>query len=162
MEKLLLRRLQYLLHRHRVCFEILVFVCIPVGCTNTKKITNDEWVIKYGHSQGIDFLKCKKKHPGKFSYEYTFEVSNPKLEQRTVLLKSFASNGYMFYYHGIKDTLNINLPKVIRPLRIQLYGYEEKVSLGRILLQTNLPLLRGEKSHFESIQYFVLVDSIKL
>lgn len=140
----------------------LMLICFFfLGCTNTKKLSNNEWKVNYGHFQGMDYLNCKKIILGKPIYEYTFEASNPRIKHRVILLKSVIGNGYVFYWHGVNDTMNILLPKIVLPLRHQSYDPYEKESLKKILLQTNLPLLKERQGFFDSVRYFILIDSIR-
>ena len=132
------------------------------GCAGSKKIINDEWKIEYGYFQGISYLICEKKYSDKLLYQYKFETSKNLIEQRTSLQKSFVSNGYKYLWRGVKDTSNLKLPRIVTPLKIQVYDYDEKAALGKLLLLTNLSIWKERRNYLDSLRYFVLIDSIKL
>lgn len=159
MEKLQLRILQY--NRHKTYFGLLLFILISFGCSSSKKISNEEWKIEYGYFQGISYLICEK-YPDKLLCQYKFETSRNLIEQRTSLGKSFERNGYKYFWLGVKDTSNLKLPRIVTPLKIQVYDYDEKAALGKVLLLTSLNIWKERRNYFDSLRYFILVDSIKL
>lgn len=159
MEKLQLLILQY--NRHKAYFGLLLFILISFGCSSSKKISNEEWKMEYGYFQGISYLICEK-ISDKLLCQYKFETSRNFIEQRTSLGKSFERNGYKYFWLGVKDTSNIKLLKIVRPLKLQVYDYGEKTSLGKAMLLTNLSIWNERRDYFDSLKYFVLIDSIKL
>ena len=140
---------------------LVIIICsFFIACSSSQKIQTDKWKAQYGHSQGMDYLICKKIKGNEPAWQYSFEVANNPT--RTVLIKSIIKNDYVYFWHGVSDTANILLPKVVRPLQFQPYHNDEKTSLKEILLETNLSLLKSRRDFFDEVRYFVLVDSMRM
>ena len=144
------------------CLSLLLIISCSISCVGSQNISDREWRVRQTHTNGVDFLNCQKKGSGGLRYQYVFKASDTSSINSIVALNTYIRDGFLFHWRGVIDTVNITLPKVIRPLRVKSYDQNEKRSMNGILRQTKLSNLHNRLGFFDSLQYFVLVDSSQL